>query len=213
MKRFGMGVALFGAFALSSCAAVEAPQTTPASGPDIVATIQEIVNRDDVSRDDFYSEKSLRARFGAHPTIDAPGSGSGLHANIVGWGDLADGPSPPSTALQSGVYISISKYVARTGSNAGGTECYLTADFKGFSAGMDFESVVSKLGPGWKRDKDAETERFIAITREPFNPPFRQATAPMGNVILVYGEATHRLVLYFNPAGTLYRVERSRGRC
>jgi len=70
--------------------------------------------------------------------------------------------------------------------------CDLTVSFYGITHYLDFKSVIDVLGSDWKEDKEAEEERFEAVTREAFNPPFPQPTGYMGNV--TYTPATPILV-------------------
>jgi hypothetical protein len=56
------------------------------------------------------------------------------------------------------------------------TKRQFQAMITGTAQGLDFKTVVSFFGPGWRENRDAENNRDTAIAREPFNPPQPQPT-------------------------------------
>jgi hypothetical protein len=58
------------------------------------------------------------------------------------------------------------------------------AMIEGAATGLDFNSVVGIFGADWKENREAENEIFMAITREPFNPPPPKPTGFMGDAII-----------------------------
>jgi hypothetical protein len=179
----------------------------------VVRVIQRIVNSDAYSRDDFYTEAALRRLFGNGPKIRISGQDAMRIAIVSGFGSASEYALPAGAGLADGIYIQMRKATFGSGPGAGKTHCSLQADFVGFFAEMDFDSVVDRLGPGWYRDENAEGARFRAYMPEPWNPPFPQPTGPKGNAIVALGEGAHRLRLEFSPAGRLAAIFKYDAEC
>jgi len=188
-------------------------EAEPASAVDVFAILRQMVDDRAFARDDFYTQAELVSRFGALPEIkiNEP-KGIERSASVVGYGRLADVQSK-SAVLPNGIFIGFGKYLWPRDAADQALICYLDADFRGFASGIDFDSVVARLGPGWRRNSKVEQDRFIAVTREPFNPPFPTPTTPMGNAIIDYGQGNRQIELEFTPSGLLYSMKTARQRC
>jgi len=188
-------------------------QAEPGSAQDVLAILLQIVDDRSFTGDDFYTQAELLRRFGPLPEIKLDESkGAERNASVSGYGRLADiPPNPPG--LPNGIFIGFGRYLWPRGTADQALLCYLDATFQGFASGMDFDSVVARLGSGWHRDAKAEQDRFMAVTREPFNPPFPTPTAPMGNAIIDYGQGDRKVELDFTSSGVLHSVAVARRPC
>ncbi len=185
----------------------------PASALEVLATLKQIVDDRSFAKDDFYTQAELLHRFGSIPDIKLNEStGVERSASVVGYGRLADIPQDPP-GLPNGIFIGVGKYLWPRDTKAQAPVCYLQATFRGFVSGMDFDNVVARLGASWHRNVKAEHDRFMASSRESFNPPFPMATAPMGNAIIDYGQGDSLLELEFTPSGVLHSVSTTRRPC
>jgi len=203
-------LALWAALALAGCAGFEGKPAVPTTGPEVVAVIQRIVNSDALSRDDLYTEKSLRRLFGDDPKIRIVIEGPTHMANVSGFSGMSEFALPASRGgLADGIYIQMSKGVLENGD----INCRLQLDIVGFFRDMNFDSVVARLGPGWYRDRSAEDARIDAQRREWFNPPPPEPIVPMGNAIVVYGAGQHKLRFEFSPAGRLAEIFLQSAKC
>jgi len=197
---------------MASLQAAAALVADPSSASDVLMIVKQVADERPMARDDFYTQVELLRRFGTLPKIevDKP-DGVARHASVVGYGSLAEVPAKP--AWLNGIHIEFGRYPENTTTPTAAVVCYMRATFYGFASGMDFENVVARLGPGWRRDYAAENRHFMAQTSEPFNPPFPIATAAMGNAIIDYGQGAHQLQLEFTSAGILFSAETPRLRC
>ena len=91
------------------------------------------------------------------------------------------------------------------------TKRLFQALIRGTAQGLDFNTVVSIFGPGWRENREAENERFMAVTRESFNPPPPQPTGYMGDAIITYttgGSSDKQEVsLQFDGQGMLREID------
>ena len=78
-------------------------------------------------------------------------------------------------------------------------------------AGLTYEDVKNLFGAAWQEDKEAEERLFLAITREPWNPPPKEPTHVMGSKIIRYAfevpNAKNVATFEFNFDGTLSCVD------
>lgn len=196
----------------AGCASSAGARGGLANAGDVLVALRQIADDRVLARDDFYTRGEQTRRFGDVPQIKLDESkGAECSASVSGYGRWAD--LPPRAPIPNGIFIGFYRYLARSGAKRGTLVCFMKGDFRGFSSGLDFDSVVARLGPGWRRDTQAEQERFFAIAREPFNPPIPTPTAPMGGAIVMYGQGETQVELDFNGTGVLGSIETSRFPC
>jgi hypothetical protein len=191
--------------------------TPPSTVGELLGLIKTIAERRLWDRDDFYTEETFRRLFGSQQVSVTAGDNT-LRVQFLGFPNLFT-PSPSNNTAPSGVEIIASKHMTRPPlPEVQGaaqmwnyrTKRWFEATIWGTAQGLDFKTIVGIFGPGWRENREAENEIFMAVTREPFNPPPPQPTGYMGNAIITYttGASTDKqeVSLRFNGEGMLAEI-------
>ena len=193
--------------------------TVPNTVGEILNTVKIVAERRLWDRDDFYTEETLKRLFGSQQIKVTAVPEESLTVQLFGFqGQL---PARPDDASQlSGFEFFARKHTKRPALPAiqGASQMFdyktrrqFRAMISGTSQGLDFNTVVGICGPGWKENREAENELFMAITREPFNPPPPRPTGYMGNTIITYttgGSSDKQEVSFrFDAEGTLREID------
>jgi hypothetical protein len=193
--------------------------TAPSTVGELLSTLKLIADRRLWDRDDFYAEETLKRLFGSQQIQITTVPEESLSVRLLGFQGLL--PAKPGDATQmSGFEFFARKHVKRPALPAikGASQMFdyktkrqFQATIAGTSQGLDFNAVTGIFGPGWKENRDAENQLFMAITREPFNPPPPRPTGYMGNTIITYttGASSDRqeVSLRFDAGGTLRGID------
>jgi hypothetical protein len=183
--------ALAVALAATSLEAAKADPAMPA--PQFVEEVLKIGSSDEPKNDDFFTQENLKRVF---------------HAANVASAKINDG----SEYFLADVPVQLDSWnpnaPARTvfiiqRSNSGATSIII--NFQGKSPSSNLKSLTNALGPDWIEDRDAENAEFLAVAREPFNPPARPVR------IITYDCTSPRntgcrMSLDFGPNDELYVV-------
>lgn len=191
----------------------------PATVGELLKSIKLVAERHLWDRDDFYTHETLTRIFGPEDIRVMTVPGKNLEFQLYGFERfLAPQPGDPNGL--EGAEIFARKHVTRPtlAPLHGASDEFnhmvsrqFTARFLGNAAGLDFNTVINIFGSEWKENIPAENEVFMAITREPFNPPPPQPTGYMGNKIITYTEGPkddhQELSLRFDSLGTLREID------
>lgn len=179
----------------------------PASILALLKTIKGITDNDLFAHDDFYTEEHLKQLFGAAQTVkvtqETTGS-VGMYASIYKFGDLV--PAELRSSPVNGIYVDARKISKDDHRHLAEYVAALRINMYGITEGLDFKAVTGIFGEGWTENRQAENDKFMAITREPFNPPPPPATAYMGNAIVTYDRPKTTIDLEFTAGGTLWML-------
>jgi len=168
--------------------------TPPTTISELLKLVSVIGERRLWDRNDFYTEETLKHLFGSQKITVSADPGQTLTLHLFGFQGLLS-PRPDDPRKFAGVQFFARKHINRPALPAiqGADQMFnyknkrkFQAMIAGIAQGLDFKTVVRIFGPGWRENRDAENERFMAIAREPFNPPQPPPTGYMGNAIITY---------------------------
>lgn len=193
--------------------------TAPTTIGELLSSLRIIAERRLWDREDFYAEDTLKRLFGSQEIKVTIIPDQNLSAQLFGFQGLLT-PRPDDATKFSGVEFFAHMHVKRpplpTIRGASQMFDYKTkrqfqAMISGTAQGLDFNTVVGIFGPGWRENRDAENERYMAIAREPVNPPQPQPTGYMANSIITYttgGSGDKQQVsLQFDGEGMLREID------
>ena len=163
------------AVAVSACATPPAPLRRPATTDDLLTNLKTALGDERLFDDDFYTEANLKQFFGGtevtkiyveegKPTPFTIFSIKGFSAMVPpmpttnGWalaGLLARVGTVTKDGQEHGAIVSVT----------GSLEVHSNAP------NLEAKHVMNELGYPWVEDREAEGRAFMAIAREPFNPP------------------------------------------
>lgn len=193
--------------------------TAPTSIGELLRLLNVIGERRLLDHNDFYTEETLKRLFGDQKIRVSADPGKTLTFDLFGFRGLLI-PWADDSAKFTGVEFLALKHIKRPplppiqGSAQMSnyrTKRRFQAMIYGSAQGLDFNTVVSIFGLGWKENREAENERYMAIAREPFNPPPPQATGYMANSIITYTTGASRdkqaVSLRFDEKGMLCELD------
>jgi len=185
-----------------------ASATPPKTPVDFLVLAKRISESDLYRRDDFYTDARLRQLFGEQLKIEIIHlSGSGvdsnksLRATIIGFQDVGFTSAVDHMLGTAGIVMEVQRVVRQLN-----PYCDVRIDASSDMQELSFKSVVGALGSDWVEDKNGETEDFISVTREIFNPPYPNSTGYMGNAFITYKTPKGEITLHFRPDGNLSKA-------
>jgi hypothetical protein len=166
LSKLGFLIATLSSLTLFACAQPLDEATTPSTPAELVANIRFALNHDLLLSDDFYTEAYLgKFTGGTKIEIAKEEKLHRLGVQVTGFPMLA--PVRLGNILLEGVEFQLGRTTAE-----GGVERVIgVLSFHGTDRSLELDQIVGYLGSGWHEDQEAESQKFMAIAREPFNPP------------------------------------------
>lgn len=146
---------------------------SPADFDNLLDNIHGVFQRDDFLKKEFYYEGNLENLFGcaevhSYPSnIDAPNKGETYYLTDFSSVALPPPPAPGIPAIQ----VHLSRSFFDDGPNQRIAKVYFSLVMQSSDSRTAQEHIKEFFDYPWVEDPKAEQERFLAIAREPFNPP------------------------------------------
>jgi hypothetical protein len=164
-------------FAIAACATNARPLSSPTTTDELLSNLKVAFADDRLFDDAFYVEPTVKSFLGGTKVsqVYAKEGRPPFTTFFIGGFDAMVPPMPWGTgggALQ-GLRAEIFKVTSDGQEHGKIARVRVFLEIHSGDNHLEAEHVMGIFGYPWQEDREAENQVFIAITREPFNPPAR----------------------------------------